>query len=380
MPSLSRELVNLYPSQSFRLTVTDTTHSYTLKCADESIAVVDDDNILHAVSVGITEVKCVFSTGEESVCTVNVKEGNSPERVTLNHYSLILVQGESDTLKANVYPAAGNVYKSFTSSDGEIVRVGQDGKIEAVSPGAAVVTVESESSAVAASCIVRVISPTGGDPFGSDLGGVVYNAAGERLSGSKLSLKSNIHSAQAAADNQGQFRFANVSNGNYVLTVSPDGQQKNSVSANVNIDSSDIRLSCIVTDRSLVILYGSSLPSGISASDIVISVPSITLGSGEQYDLPYNVYPAEAKNTALIFSVSDPSVIGVDDKGRISAAGEGTAFVYVSTADGRIMKKCTVHVKEGGLGSFGWAIILIQILIIVLIFALHIKKTENKKV
>lgn len=379
MPSLSRELVNLYPSQSFRLTVTDTTHSYTLSSADQNIARVDDEGILYAVSVGITEVKCVFSTGEESVCTVNVKEGNSPEKVTLDNYSLTLVKGESKTLKAAVYPAQENAYKSFTSSDEEIAKVDQEGNIEALRPGAAVITVESESSAVAASCIVRVIPSVGGNPFGSDLGGVIYNVAGERLSGAKAALKSNTHSAHAAADAQGRFRFANVSTGNYVLTVYPDGTQDNPISANVCVNSTDIKLSCIVSEKNLTVLYGSSLSSGIAASDIVIPVPSLTLGSGEQYDLPYNIYPAEAKDTALIFSVSDPAVVNIDDKGRISAAGEGTAFVYVSTADGRIMKKCTVHVKEGGIGSLGWAIIFLQLLIIVLMVAMYLKKQEVKK-
>ena len=378
MPALSRELVNLYPSQSFRLTVTDTKHSYTLTSADENVVCVDEEGVLHAVGVGITEVTCRFASGGTSVCTVNVKEGKPPEMVKLSQQSMTLVQGETELLKSAVYPDKGNPYRFYTSSDEDIARVDQDGNIEAVKPGTAVITVESESSAVSSSCIVRVISSSGENIFGSDISGVLYNVTGERLTGTKLELKGSISSSEAATDDQGRFCFTDVSTGSYLLTVLPNGTDNASVSANVNINSTDIRLNCILSDNALTVLYGSGLSSGIMVSDIVLISPSADLSIGDKYDLPYTVYPSQASGAELKFSTSAPEVAQVDASGRITAVGEGTAFVSVSDKDGRIMKKCTVHVSQGGIGSFAWAIIFLQIFIILLLFAILVRKQENK--
>ena len=245
-------------------------------------------------------------------------------------------------------------------------------------PGTAVRTVESESSAVSSSCIVRVISSSGENIFGSDISGVLYNVTGERLTGTKLELKGSISSSEAATDDQGRFCFTDVSTGSYLLTVLPNGTDNASVSANVNINSTDIRLNCILSDNALTVLYGSGLSSGIMVSDIVLISPSADLSIGDKYDLPYTVYPSQASGAELKFSTSAPEVAQVDASGRITAVGEGTAFVSVSDKDGRIMKKCTVHVSQGGIGSFAWAIIFLQIFIILRLCAILVRKQEDK--
>ena len=376
---LSRELVNLYPRQSFRLRVTDTRHEYKFSSADEDIVKVDKNGIIHAVSVGITEVKCEFATGDVSVCTVNVKQGKPPEKLNISKQSITLLKGETESISAEVVPSGTNDYISFTSSDESVAAVDQNGVIEALSPGVTVITVESESSAVAATCTVRVLRGSGNDPFGSDINGVLYDISGERLIHTPVELKSNTYSSKLTTDSEGRFRFSNVNTGNYLLTVNSGITDAQSVSANINITSNDMRITCIQAETGLNVLYGSSISSGIAVRDIILTQSSVDLNTGDNYDIGCTVYPAEAENIKLVFSSSDTAVADVDESGRVTAVGEGTARIFVSSSDGRIMKKCTFHVTQGGIGNFGWAIIFLQILVIVIVLAVFIIQREQRK-
>lgn len=376
---LSRELVNLYPAQSFRLTVTDTRHIYEFSSLDESIATVDETGIVYAKSVGITEVVCKFATGTESHCTINVKQGKSPEKVTVSQQSVTLLKGEKTTLKAVSSPAEAGDYLSYVSSDESVARVDQNGQIEALRAGVTVITVESESSAVAATCIVRVLSETGHNDFGSDISGVLYNIAGERLINTPVELKSNTYSSTAATDSQGRFRFRNVNTGNYVLSVYSGISDADFISANVNITSSDIRLTCIQADSGLNILYGSDLSSGIIARDITLNQSTIKMNSGEVCDIGYTVTPSEAADINIIFKSSDKSVADIDDSGRITAIKEGEATISVSSPDGIITKQCVVYVSQGGIGNFAWALIFMQLLVIVIVISVFLLMREDKR-
>ena len=60
-----------------------------------------------------------------------------------------------------------------------------------------------------------------------------------------------------------------------------------------------------------------------------------------------SVSPSNAINKDLIWSSSDESVVGVDQTGRISAAGVGTATVKVETTDGSgLSASCSVTVED----------------------------------
>ncbi|MBR2175654.1 MAG: Ig-like domain-containing protein [Clostridia bacterium] len=365
---LDRELINLYPSQSCRITVKNTAHEYSFRTTDETIAVVDDKGIVTALSVGSCEIICELGTGETDSCTVNVKSGSPPTGVALSQTSAALIRGDKLTLKAAVYPSDfADDYLYFESSDETVATVSQSGEVTALAPGISVITVESASSAISASCLVKVFSESGHNDFGSELNGVLYNTSGERLSYTLIELKNSTSAVKVTTDSEGKFRFQNKDKGSYVLTVFSGTEDSDSVSSNITISSSNVKMTCIAADSGITVLYGTSVSTGMSIRDIELNNYTVKLFSGDNYDITYTLTPADLSDAKVIFTSSDESVASVDKNGRVTAINEGNAAIYVSGADGKVMKKCIVYVTQGGLGNFGWAIILMQLLIIILI-------------
>ena len=373
VPALSRELINLYPSQSYRLTVTDTRHDCVFSVADSSIAVIDNKGVVTAKSIGITEASCTLGTGEILSCTINVKQGVSPEGINLSQNNITLLAGEQAELEAAVIPAGENDYIFYQSSDEDVVQVDQSGNISAVSPGVAVITAETESTAVSASCIVRVLSDSGYNDFGAQVTGVLYDASGELMPNTPVEIKGRLTTEKLTTDSRGRFLFRSIGTGSYVLTVYTGLSDEESVSSDLIITSPDIRISCICTGSGLGILYGSGTDSGRMLRDIELVQNRAELNIGDTYNIAFTTLPSDAADTEILYSCSDTAIAEVDSEGRITALKDGMATVFVSSSDGRIIKRFTVVVLQGSIGKFEWALIQLQLLLIIIVIVLYFK-------
>ena len=101
-PELSKEIVNLFPGQAFRLTLTDNQYDKIFTSSDTSVASVNSDGLIFAKNAGVTEITCRLSTAKELKCTVNVREGSSPSEVRLNTQLITLKNGEKAVLEAQI--------------------------------------------------------------------------------------------------------------------------------------------------------------------------------------------------------------------------------------------------------------------------------------
>ncbi len=109
---------------------------------DEAVATVSDEGLITAVAKGETDIT-VECDGKSATCHVKVLdagEGNHAETVVLNKETTALHVGEAETLTATVTPANTTDAVEWTSSAPAIVSV-VDGKITALKPGTATVTV-----------------------------------------------------------------------------------------------------------------------------------------------------------------------------------------------------------------------------------------------
>lgn len=347
---LSRELVNLYPGQSFQLTLTDNdTKQYYYTSANQSVADISPSGLISARNTGITEITCHLSDGKELKCTVNVKEGKSPELIRLDKQMITLTKGESSQLSAQVLPEETADYINFSSSDETIVSVDQEGNIQALNAGAAVITVESESTAVSAGCFVRVLSEKNDSKFSTDVKGVLYNASGEKLINTPLTISNDEFSQKVTTDKNGQFQFTDISGGNYVFTVFSSDTDENGISSNISVNTENIRLSCILTDSGVAVLYGSNISSGKSLREIKLSQKNIKLNTGDTFDISCTLSPADAEIGELIYKSENTEIADVDESGRITALNEGGTVIHVTSSDGRIKEKMTVNVTRYGI-------------------------------
>jgi uncharacterized protein YjdB len=83
----------------------------------------------------------------------------------------------------------------------------------------------------------------------------------------------------------------------------------------------------------------------VEVQQITINTPSVVLNIDETQTLDYLVLPVEAANQKLTWSSSDDAIVTVNQNGRVTAAGIGTATITVRAPNGKLAT-CTVTVEE----------------------------------
>jgi uncharacterized protein YjdB len=125
-----------------------------------SVAIVDNDGIVTAVSPGIAYVSVVTEDGAYSDgCWVTVTPATHVPvtGVTLNKTNLAITVDTSETLMAGILPSdATNKNVSWKSNDDTIAAVSADGTVTGMSVGAAMITVTTQDGGFMATCAVTV--------------------------------------------------------------------------------------------------------------------------------------------------------------------------------------------------------------------------------
>ena len=362
--SLNKDDIVLFPGQSFQLKLTNGKDIYSCNTENETIASVAQNGLVTAQNSGTTNINCVTADKKSLKCSVTVKKGQGPSDVIITSNVLNMIKGEQTSLGARIIPEKEGSYKKYISSDESIITVDQQGNIMAVNNGNAVVTVESESAAVSASCLVQVSESAADTSKLSDISGVLYNANGSKLQNTPVLISADNLSQNSYTDENGRFSFNQIPQGSYVLTVT-------GVSTNILINSADVSFSCILTDNALAVLYGTNSVTAGSIRDIKLIQNNIKMTSGETYDIAAVLTPSDAKDQKLIYRSEDPNVADVDSTGRITALNEGGTIIYVSSQDGTVSDKMTVNVMRYGTGIFGMSIFIMLTFIAVLIITVY---------
>lgn len=135
---------------------------YTVESEDEDIVSVDEDDVLHAESVGTTRI--IYEADDNSGVSARiwvkvVKKVKKVTRLTLKTTSKTIYAKRYFMLKAVVRPRkATNKKLSYSSSNTKVAKVSKKGKIRGLKPGTAVITVKTiDGSNISATCTVTVI-------------------------------------------------------------------------------------------------------------------------------------------------------------------------------------------------------------------------------
>jgi uncharacterized protein YjdB len=127
------------------------------------VATVDGDGRVTAVKAGVATVTVTTEDGGKTAsCKVTVKaKAVNVTEVTLDRTELTLTEGETGTLTATVKPDnADNRKVTWISDKTDVATVDGAGKVTAVKPGEAVVTVTTEDGGKTATCKVTVKAKT----------------------------------------------------------------------------------------------------------------------------------------------------------------------------------------------------------------------------
>ena len=138
----------------------DTTDDRTLSWSSSvpSVAMVDDEGNVTALSEGYAIIRVETSNGKTATCTVQVVETQEAPitGVSLDQENVTLAEGENTTLNATITPSDTTDDRTLIwSSDAPEVAVVNGGVVTAIAPGTATITVTT-SNGLSDSCVISV--------------------------------------------------------------------------------------------------------------------------------------------------------------------------------------------------------------------------------
>ena len=165
---LSKSSIVIHNGETETLTATVTPSSanntsVSWSSSNPSVATVSSTGLVTGKARGTTTITVTANDGSgvKATCEVEVKQYVTS--ITLDVSSLVLVEGQEQTLIAAVNPEdASDKTLKWTSSDVSVATVDVMGKVVAVSKGLAIIKAEADDySGVFTSCAVTVIEPFG---------------------------------------------------------------------------------------------------------------------------------------------------------------------------------------------------------------------------
>ena len=291
---------------------TTETPEFIWSSTNEQIAKVDQSGKVTAVSGGNAVVSVKTSDGRFSAeCAVTVKV--SMTDFTLSAEGEVeLKKGSELTVTAQITPEDSTEKLIWTSSDEAVVSVDQNGKLTALNPGKATITVKNDNNTITKSFTVFVPVQASGISLDQDTKTIYLEESFE--------LKASI--VPSNADNKTVIWSSSDSS---VASVDENGKVTGKKAGIATITAKTVdggfEASCIVT----VAVHAQSIR-------ITTDISEIKRGISKQLEVEFT--PADTTNKKVTWTSSDPAVAKVDEKGIVTGISEGTVTITVKSEDG----------------------------------------------
>lgn len=277
---------------------------------DESIARVDSNGVVTAVSPGLAIIYAMDTNGVTGFATIKVKD-NRVVSIEVTPEKAIIELGESTQLQATVYPS--NVTSSITwsSRDTSIAQVDGQGRVTAVGKGTTFIIAISENGAAGVATVTVIdsneILSISVSPENLDIG------VGEEYPLEAILEPST--STQEVRWLSSNTSIAEV-NDNGVVTANSPGV-------------------CVIYAVAESGMTGYSTVRVISKeiTSIIIDPDNLTLDLDESARLTVMIEPANA-DEELTWTSTNTDVATVDNYGVVTAGEPGFAFIYASSENG----------------------------------------------
>ena len=312
----------------------------------DTIATVDDFGVVTGIKVGTAVITATtFGKPFSAECQITVTERPIPvEYLELDVESSILTSydGEWETLQLNaiINPQDANVGVVWTSSDEGVATVTEDGFVQPVAQGVAIIRcVASNNESLRDSCQVRVVRENG--VIGAEI--LEVGSTLSLVEGETRTLNAEIRPVNAEDKT--------------VMWTSSDPL----VLAVENTDQTTAQITALKEGMAMVILKsndgGFTDTCRVSVSSAAVTaltgLPATLTGIiGEQEEVSVTVQPSYAINKTVIWTSSDESVATVQagsdsQQAIISYLQAGTAVITATSEDNPgATISCTVTVKE----------------------------------
>ena len=333
----TRDSINLFPDEKYQLTLKSVVDNAQYRSSDPNIAAVSETGMVSALKAGSSIITVTDTKGNQAACTVTVRSGTAPKTISLETQSLEMTVGDVHELKASVVPEdIEDTRLFFSSTDTTIAKVDDNGVIKALSPGVAVINIESASTAVTRRCMVKVSAQQGHGTFNIAINGVLYTIAGDKKANMVVELKNDVTELRTTTNKTGQFYFESVVQGSYTMNIYKSQTSKAAAATGkLTVDAHDMNMSCIINGKELVILYQNDVAGTGSIKDITLEKNNINIEVGSSYDMSFRLNPSNAALPVMKGVSRDPDIATVDIDGRITGISEGTTKITFTTSDGK---------------------------------------------
>ena len=280
---------------------------------------------------GTIVIKAGSETAEISV-TQEGKKGKyiAVESVSLTPTELTLTEGDNTTLSYSVSPSNASVKDvTWTTSASSVATVSNNGRVDAVAEGTALITVKTSDGNKTASCAVTVKAK-------------VISVTGVSLDKTSLTLTEGDVQELIATVTPSDATNKSVtwtSSNSSVASVSSAGvvAAKTAGSTTITVKTSDgsKTATCAVTVKAKT----------IAVTGVSLDKTSLTMTVGDTQSLVATVTPSNATNKSVTWSSNNTSVATVSSSGVVTAKATGSATITVTTNDGGKKATCTVTVQ-----------------------------------
>jgi len=321
--------------KTFTLTATvnpanATNPAITWSSSDTDIAIVDENGIVTAKSVGKANITATAAdgSGTKAVCSITV-EPILVTGITLSATTASIKVEESTTLTATVSPSnATNSGVTWSSSNALVANVNSKGVVTGMSVGTATITATAaDGSGITATCTVTVNPILASEISLNKTEETIIKGESTELSATVY--PSNVTNANVTWSSSDE----SVATVNSVGVVTGKHEGVAVITATA-ADGSGVQASCSITVDPLLV------------SAISLDKDSLQMTEGDAYLLTATISPADASNTSVTWSSDNPEIVSVNSEGLISALSAGSAVITVIAADGSgVQTSCVVTVN-----------------------------------
>lgn len=337
--SLSESSLALYSGESATITETvlpvhANTRDVWWTSSNASVASVDEDGVVSALSKGVATITCKAKdgSGKKATCQVTVKtrvtavQISAPKRLALGKtYKIIPAFNNGDSQPSDQTLA-------WSSSDAFVATVAQNGTVTAGNAGTVTIKAvsaehDTDNNEIDSSCDIRVYEPVASVKFDGKTASVGGNAA--------LMLHATVTPAVRDDDPEYQGVTFVSSNPDYLSVVEVTDGNTAKLQANLpeGVDKATVKVTATAKDGS-----GKNAICTVTVvravTDITISAPGgqDRIAVGKTLKLAAKILPDTAANRQAEWVSSAPAVASVDKNGTVKALAVGEAVITARSA------------------------------------------------
>ncbi len=284
--------------------------------SSSSTVSVNADGVITAKKTGSATITATAAFGLKATCKITVK--SAPKSVDLVNVIFSLVPGESHKLLVTL-PKNSASSLTFVSSNPDVLTVSPEGKVTAIAPGTATITVTTHNGK-SDSCSGTVTTPPE----------AVY------LNHTELTIRQTTSAHLKATVNEGSYCH------NFKYT-----------SSDTSVARTNGEMVIGVSKGTAVITV--TTPNGVSATcTVTVIAPPPRLVLPEALELgvkqtcqltPEYIFEEGSYSGAYSYSSKSAKIAKVDANGLVTAVKTGSTVITATTEDG-ISASCTITVKK----------------------------------